>query len=61
MRKVSLLITHYQTGNQNASFHNPLILLSLNVCFELYFLFGKYLFKNSNNPHGIYPSNLVLH
>ncbi|BCK27817.1 hypothetical protein VCSRO77_1180 [Vibrio cholerae] len=33
MRKVGLLITHYQTGNQNASFHNLLILLNLNVCF----------------------------
>ncbi|AAF95102.1 hypothetical protein Vch1786_I1446 [Vibrio cholerae O1 str. 2010EL-1786] len=33
MRKVSLLITHYQTGNQNTSFHNLLILLNLNVCF----------------------------
>ncbi|CSB60670.1 Uncharacterised protein [Vibrio cholerae] len=41
MRKVGLLITHYQTGNQNASFHNLLILLSLNVCFWVIFSIGK--------------------
>ncbi|ASK54959.1 hypothetical protein DLR60_05095 [Vibrio tarriae] len=56
MRKVSLLITHYQTGNQNASFHNLLILLRLNVCLKLIFSIGKISFENQQQSITSYPA-----
>ncbi|RBM51492.1 hypothetical protein DLR65_04010 [Vibrio tarriae] len=56
MRKVSLLITHYQTGNQNASFHNLLILLRLNVCLKLIFSIRKISFENQQQSITSYPA-----